>query len=333
MKSVLTLLAASLPLVICCNQTPPVQQVQQAKDARPSSRPAAAVAPSAAAHPRTFEPDRQSYLQEAAALAAADHPKTFQVDRKAYLKDFQTWDTYRHYNIRLGLDFKGLDVNGRVLGKADFLKRLATSQFVAFKTGLQGDVPTYQLHPLSPAQTEIGNSMQQLARSELTRYKREGQPLPAFTFTDLSGKNYTPANTKGKILVLKCWYINCVACVQEFPAVNQVVEDYRNQPEVLFVSLAFDSKDKLAAFLRKWDLRYAVVPAAREYLEKQLQIHEFPTHLLIGPTGKMVKVTTSIADLLPALRQQVQALHTTAKPGNNSPRSYAAERPSSRTVR
>ena len=42
----------------------------------------------------------------------------------------------------------------------------------------------------------------------------EGQAFPSFNMLDLKGKRYDNQNTRGKILVLKTWFIRYHACVE-----------------------------------------------------------------------------------------------------------------------
>jgi cytochrome oxidase Cu insertion factor (SCO1/SenC/PrrC family) len=37
-----------------------------------------------------------------------------------------------------------------------------------------------------------------------------------FSFKDLNGILITNESMKGKIVVIKCWYIHCAACIKEF---------------------------------------------------------------------------------------------------------------------
>lgn len=144
---------------------------------------------------------------------------------------------------------------------------------------------------------------QQLAEEELGNFARTGQPLPAFDWVDLQGGRYTPETTRGKLVVLKCWYIGCLACVDEFPAVNASVDKYRANPNVLFVSLAMDPALALRAFLQHQSVQFAVVPASKAYLTDSLKLRAYPTHFLIGRDGKIAKVTTRASDLAFALTQ------------------------------
>ena len=49
----------------------------------------------------------------------------------------------------------------------------------------------------------------------------EGTQFPKFSFKDLNGNLVSNESMKGKIIVIKCWYIHCTPCIKEFPQVNQ----------------------------------------------------------------------------------------------------------------
>jgi peroxiredoxin len=145
-----------------------------------------------------------------------------------------------------------------------------------------------------------------MAEAEKRHLNMEGKQLPSYDFTDLSGKRYDKTSTKGKILLLKCWFINCVACVKEFPELNRLVDSFQNRSDILFVSLASDDKQKLTSFLQKKPFKYSVVPNQEKYMEEQLGIAAYPTHVLVDKDGKIIKVTNSIEDMLPFLEKQIR---------------------------
>lgn len=108
------------------------------------------------------------------------------------------------------------------------------------------------------------------------------------------------------MLVLKCWFIGCVACVKEFPAVNALAARYQNNKDVLFISLANDKADRLRDFLQGNPLTYAVIPESRAYTQQRLQIRGYPTHLVVGRDGKIAHVTNSVGYLPSAIDAALQ---------------------------
>ncbi|SFQ58151.1 TlpA family protein disulfide reductase [Hymenobacter arizonensis] len=233
--------------------------------------------------------------------------RQFTVNSAALQKDFTTWWNYTYYNVKLSQDFMGLDTDSMVIRKADFLSRLTSGRVVPFKIMVRDDVTYYRLYPINESQPSIRETIKQKAASEIEHYEKEGQLLPAYQFTDITGKTYSPASTKGKVVVLKFWYIGCVACVQEFPEVNRVVDRYKGREDILFVSLAFDDKEALVNFLQGHELKYATVPNMQDFLQFKLGISSYPTHILLDRAGKIVKVVDRIDELAPFLEKQALA--------------------------
>lgn len=243
--------------------------------------------------------------EQKAAGAVIALSKTFSFDSKAITQSFLTWYKYTYRNIRLSQPFIGLDVNAKNIDKTAFLNKMITENVVAFKIGISNNVPVYQLFKLTTNDESIGTTIKQMATTEMKFHKMEGTELPAFHFTDMAGKVYNKSTTKGKILVLKCWFIHCVACVQEFPELNLLVDEMQQNNEVLFISLAMDNKTELKKFLQKKEFKYAVIPDMEPYMVSQLQVTEYPTHFLINSNGTIIKATNRIDDLIPFLKKEV----------------------------
>lgn len=230
--------------------------------------------------------------------------QNFPVDAENILKNFDTWYSYTHTNIRLSQAFTALDIDSVTINKETFLNQLMTKNVVAFKITLFQGVPVYKLYKLGSTDKDIKATIQQMASNEMKNFKMEGKQLPEFNFTNLNGKNYTSSSTKGKLLVLKCWFINCVACVREFPACNALVDENKSRNDILFISLASDQKKDLEKFLKTTQFKYAVIPGKDNYMIAKLHVNEYPTHLLISRTGKIIKVTNSIEELIPFIKKE-----------------------------
>ena len=171
----------------------------------------------------------------------------------------------------------------------------------AFNVGTTDKTDVYKLYPLPSNDTSIGIVAKQMALAEIRNSKMDGTELPQFRFTDVKGNEYDNASTKGKIIVLKCWFIHCIACVKEFPELNKLVNKYKRDKDVLFISLALDEKEELNRFLKTHKFLYEVVPHMQNFMTNDLHISEYPTHLLIDKEGIIRKVTNSIDDLIPFL--------------------------------
>ncbi len=224
--------------------------------------------------------------------------KVFTIDRTAITKDFSSWYRYTYYDLVLSDDFIGLDKDSTAISKSEFLTQLSTGNFIAFKTRIKDGKSVLKLENNSSKDESVRSTIIQMATSSLKDYKMEGTELPTYNFSDLNNKIYSNASTKGKIILLKCWFIQCVACVEEFPILNKLVEDNNKRNDILYISLAMDEKSELEAFLKKKPFSYTVVPSARDFMMDDLLISSFPTHILVGKDGKIIKVASRIEEIV-----------------------------------
>lgn len=225
------------------------------------------------------------------------------------LKDYTTWYNYTYDNVQLSQDFIGLDTDSTKINKTVFLNKLMTGKVVAFKIKLIQGEPVYKLYKLNSQNENIRSTIEQLASIEMKNYKMEGQQIPDFTFTDLNGNEYNTTSTKGKILLLKCWFIHCTACVLEFPDCNKLVDNYKDKNSVLFISLATDKTNDLKKFLNTKVFKYAVIPQMDSYMTNKLNVNMYPTHLLVDRTGKIIKVTNSVEELDSFIKREMEKPH------------------------
>ena len=213
------------------------------------------------------------------------------------LKNFtEFWKYWNEYAL-LDRDYTALDESGKKIAQADFLQQLLSGHYLPLRLKSKEEA-VFKLFRLGPGiDKDISITISDRSRIFLNHLNWEGKPLPDFAFTDLGGNAYNPKNTQGKVLVLKCWYIHCVRCVQEMPELNQLVEAYKKSKDVLFISLAKDQPEPLRSFLTIRDFYYTVIPDSDEYMSTSLQITEYPTHIIVDKSGKIVRMMNDAKDL------------------------------------
>ncbi len=207
-----------------------------------------------------------------------------------------------YYSLKFFEDFIPLDTSLQVIKKSDFFEKILNGNSVPVKIDSNSSV-YYKLVRANPTEDQL-ILIKALADREYTSYKMEGITLPNFFFTDLDGKKYTNNNTYGKILVLKLWFIGCVPCVQEFPAVNKIADQYKNRKDIQFISLAFDKKEELKKFLKSNPLKYATIPNQKDYIVDSLKATSFPTHIIVNKKGEIVKFVTTYSDMEKILKNE-----------------------------
>lgn len=229
-----------------------------------------------------------------------------EVDPIQIQKNFNDWSVYQSKKIMLSRDFVALDVLSKEISKEAFLDQLANGNFIPIRLKSDDKIYYYKLFKIDPnSDSSIKATINQIGFDALKNYKMEGTPFPKFSFKDLNGNEVSNETMKGKIIVIKCWYIHCTPCIREFPQVNKLVEDYKDRKDILFVSLAEDSPEQLKSFLARKPLSYAVIPNMKVYMNETLDLNAFPTHFILNREGLISKVLPNFESLEVALAKEI----------------------------
>lgn len=231
-----------------------------------------------------------------------------EIDPTLIKNSLMNWLIYQRDHIIWSADYISLDLTGNKISKETFLDRLTTGKFLPVKIRTKDPVLCYQLYEMDTSvDKDIINTIKNSALLQLQYYRMEGTSLPGFNFTDLNNNIYNNETTKGKILVLNCWFIKCQPCVAEMPGLNRLVKKFEKRKDLFFLGLAFDASADLVNFLKQTTFRYAVVPGMEDYLRKELRIVSYPTHILVNREGKIVKIIPqNINELSAALEKELK---------------------------
>jgi thiol-disulfide isomerase/thioredoxin len=106
----------------------------------------------------------------------------------------------------------------------------------------------------------------------------------------IDGYQVLPDKLAGKIVVINFWFINCMPCRAEMPELNKLVEAYANNPDVVFIGIATDEKDKIEEFLKATPFAYHHIADGRK-LADIYQVKSYPTNVIVGKDGNIKKHT------------------------------------------
>ena len=216
----------------------------------------------------------------------------------ALLTDFDRWWDYHYNRVDLSVEFRAVDEHRESISKDVFLQQLTTGNYITVELDCPDDQVYYRLYPIDAAeQPAIAATLKSVAALERKRYRMEGMAMPAFDVTDLDGNKLTNAELADGYTVFKTWFIACKPCITEMPELNKLVAEYAGREDVRFVSLALDDEGALRDFLEKTNFDYAVVPEQRTLIQKELHLNVFPTHFVVGPDGKLLKVVGKVDQL------------------------------------
>jgi peroxiredoxin len=162
----------------------------------------------------------------------------------------------------------------------------------------------YELKPINLNSSNDGFLLLHLSKEEQVKRLKEstkppestdfktGKKFIPFNTTDIRGNKVNTDDLKGKVLVINFWYINCYPCRLERPYLNQLVNDYKSDTDVVFIAVSLDPKAKLEEFLKENPFDYTIIPDGNKIVKKY-PITSYPAHVIINREGKIAFHTVS----------------------------------------
>lgn len=149
------------------------------------------------------------------------------------------------------------------------------------------------------------DSLRNKVEAALVKHKQEygaifpGQVAPDFTFTNEKGKVFKLSDLRGRLLFIDIWGTWCAPCIEEIPYLAKLQEKYKNNKNVLIMSLACDkesARDKWKAFLKKhkemtW-AQYQVTDAGNKILDDVYHVIGIPRFMIIEKNGVIIDADT-----------------------------------------
>ncbi|HBI14846.1 MAG TPA: thioredoxin [Desulfobulbaceae bacterium] len=112
-----------------------------------------------------------------------------------------------------------------------------------------------------------------------------GQPAPAFTLTDLHGRNWRLADLQGKVVFLNFWATWCQPCLQEMPSMAALDEKMAKESFQMLTILYNDRPQIAENLLRKTGLSFPVLVDTNGVAARQYGLTGVPETYIIDPQG------------------------------------------------
>ena len=127
------------------------------------------------------------------------------------------------------------------------------------------------------------------AEEEAAKKQATGIEAPNFTLNDLEGKPLSLNSLRGKYVILDFWGAWCGWCIKGFPEMKAYYEKYKGKFEILGIDCN-DTDEKWREAVKKHELPWLHVYNPRDSkVLSDYGIQGFPTKIIIGPDGKIVK--------------------------------------------
>ena len=150
----------------------------------------------------------------------------------------------------------------------------------------------------------------------------EGGVFPTVRFRTFDGKLLTTDFLKGKVVMYIFTSFNkqCPPCIAQMEGLNELYDMFSANDSVVFISGISDENATIKSFRKQYDLKYHIVSLERNEFNRFSK--GFPTLILVGADGKIVKIRKGspieldiakrriLAIFEPAIREELRIIHT-----------------------
>ena len=154
------------------------------------------------------------------------------------------------------------------LKRAEFFANAKTAQ-VSEKIDIQNSTPAYTANYRLPQQSTSFHN---------------GLKMEPFKARDINGKKIDIKALQGKIVVINFWFINCPACRDEMPELDELAKGYAADSNVVFIAISLDPKWKVKEFLKTTAFAYQQISDGRSY-GNDYQVDLYPTNIVLDRKG------------------------------------------------
>jgi cytochrome oxidase Cu insertion factor (SCO1/SenC/PrrC family) len=135
--------------------------------------------------------------------------------------------------------------------------------------------------------------------------------MPPFELKDLDGRRVTSASLKGKPTLVSFFFATCLPCILEVEPINRYAAA---RPQMNFLAVTFDEPAEARAFVKRFGLRWRVVPDARDFIDR-MRVKQYPLMALFDANGKLLgtkkggaRDELEAANVEPQLKRWVEGL-------------------------
>ncbi len=189
-----------------------------------------------------------------------------------------------------------------LMGKATMAQRAAMKDKEAYQRNLA------EISMLYPA-TKAGK--QAARKVAAAAVKAGGDPI-AFTTKDIEGKDVSPADYQGKVLLIDFWATWCRPCMDEMPNVVKLYTEYHTAGfDILGVSLDREGDlARLQKITQEQHMPWRQIYDGKWWQAEIAQLHDvqtIPFTILIGKDGKVIDTKLAGEKLAAAVKQALDA--------------------------
>jgi len=117
-----------------------------------------------------------------------------------------------------------------------------------------------------------------------------------WSFTDVDGKEYLLDDLTNKVVFMNFWATWCVPCIAEFPSLNDLYKKYKDNDQIVFLFLSYESSGKVKRFMKeKAEFNLPFYNFELKSKPNLFSSSGIPTTIIINTKGEMVLKHTGMA--------------------------------------
>ena len=125
--------------------------------------------------------------------------------------------------------------------------------------------------------------------SPVLRFIANAEPMPSAELRDLDGNKISQATLVGKVVLLSFWATWCAPCRAEIPEMMALQSHYKDQLQIIGVSVDDSPKEKLKKFVLRQGMNYPVVMQNDKLVAAYGGVAALPTTFVVSPEGRVVQ--------------------------------------------
>lgn len=125
--------------------------------------------------------------------------------------------------------------------------------------------------------------------SDVIQFAKDPQPMPNFTVKTLGGRSLTPADLRGKAVIINFWATWCGPCKAEIPDLIALQKKYEGKLQIVGLSVDQAPEQTVAAFVKAHDMNYTVAMAPDAVQASFGGIYGIPTSFIVDQQGRIVQ--------------------------------------------
>lgn len=210
-------------------------------------------------------------------------------------------DYINYYYAKLHFDDMqaGYNEEDSLLSNLQFFEKMYSGQYFPLRVISKPD--SYKLFKVNawPIQM-VRDLLRGVALQQMKRTKLIGYDIAQNDLITVYNETIKAVSLSHKTTFLKLWFVGCIPCVEEMPALNKIMQENKADTNILFISMAFSAKKDIIKLLSKTKFDYETVAVTHDFVFDTLGIQAFPTHIYVEK-GKVKKILHNYRQIQPVI--------------------------------